>query len=132
LSRGDVKTALANFRISHATDPDNREALYGLAATLELSGDKPAARAVRATAGNLDRLSSLTQRAAAPGARANAGLMRELGEACAVMNRKGEARAWYKLAITLNPLDAESQRALFRLSDAGPHDAEPAATQPTR
>ena len=43
--------------------------------------------------------------------------MRELGAACAALDRKGEARAWYKLAIALDPLDAESQQALFRLND---------------
>ena len=27
------------------------------------------------------------------------------------------ARAWYKLAISADPLDSESQQALYRLSD---------------
>ena len=46
--------------------------------------------------------------------------MRQLGAACAASNRKGEARAWYKLAIDLDPLDADSQQALFRLTDPDP------------
>ncbi len=28
--------------------------------------------------------------------------MRQLGAACAALDRKGEARAWYKLAIAFN------------------------------
>ena len=52
-----------------------------------------------------------------PDARRDAGLMRQLGAACAALDRNGEARAWYKLAIDLDPLDAESQQALFRLND---------------
>ncbi len=68
LFRGDVRNAVANFRTAYAADPENRETIFGLMAALELSGDKTAARALRETAGNLDRLSTLIQRAPLPGA----------------------------------------------------------------
>ena len=48
--------------------------------------------------------------------------MRQLGAACAALDRKGEARAWYKLAIGFDPLDSESQQALFRLNDPSQND----------
>jgi tetratricopeptide (TPR) repeat protein len=117
LSRRDVQTALLSFRVSYAADPENRETLFGLVAALELSGDPKAAEPLRESARGLDRLSTLIQRAAVAGARHDADLMRQLGAACADLDRKAEARAWYKLAITLDPLDSKSQQALFRLND---------------
>jgi hypothetical protein len=38
-----------------------------------------------------------------------------LGAACAAVGRRAEARGWYMLAISRNPLDNEAQRALFEL-----------------
>ena len=131
LARRDAKTALANFRIAYAADPENRETLFGLIAALELSGDKTAALPLRERVGRLERLNGLIQRAAVLESVQNAGLMRELGAACASLDRKGEARAWYKLAIALDPLDADSQQALFRLNDSTPNDHAPPRPKPT-
>ena len=58
---------------------------------------------------------SLLRRGAEPGGARDAGLFRELGEACAADGRADEARAWLALALALDPLDPEAQRALFRL-----------------
>ncbi len=35
--------------------------------------------------------------------------------ACAAIGRNQEARAWLRLAISRDPLDAESQHTLFKL-----------------
>jgi tetratricopeptide (TPR) repeat protein len=131
LSRRDNAAALANFRRSYAADPENRETLFGLIAALELSGNKNAALPLRQFASHLDRLSTLIQRAALPEARHDAGLMRQLGETCAALNRTAEARAWYKLAIAVDPLDSLAQQALFRLDDASHSNRESAPTTPT-
>ena len=116
IAQGDAKSAVAYFRIAFAADPLNRETLFGLAAALELSGDRNAALTYRQTAANLDRFNSMIQRAASRGARADTSLMRQLGAACAALQLSAEARAWYKLAISANPLDSESQGALYRLT----------------
>jgi hypothetical protein len=58
---------------------------------------------------------SLLERARNPGANRDAALIRQLGEACASDGRQDEARAWLAVALALDPLDAEAQRALFRL-----------------
>jgi tetratricopeptide (TPR) repeat protein len=118
IARGDYKMAAFHYQKAFTTDPENRETIFGLMAALERLGDKTAAAALRATAGKIDRLNTLIQRAPLPGARQDPALMRELGAACAALDRLGEARAWYKLAIDLNPLDHESQQALFRLEAA--------------
>jgi tetratricopeptide (TPR) repeat protein len=117
LGRKDAAEALANFRIAYAADPENREALFGLIASLELSQDEKAAEPLRERARRYDRLNSLIQRAAVGQARGDAELMRQIGAACADLGRNAEACAWYKLAIALDPLDAVSQQALFRLKD---------------
>jgi predicted Zn-dependent protease len=117
LARGDAKSALHHFRIALVADPLNRETLFGLTAVLERSGDPKAAEPYRQAAAILDRLNSLVQRAAAGGARDDTNLMRQLGAACAALELKALARAWYKLAIGSNPLDSESQQALYRLTD---------------
>jgi tetratricopeptide (TPR) repeat protein len=129
LSRREANAAVANFRIAYAADPEDRDTLFGLIAALELAGDKSAALPLREHVGRLDRLNSLIQRASVLDARTNAGLLRELGSACADLGRKYEARAWYKLAITLDPFDAESQQALFRLKE--PDKDGNASSRPT-
>jgi tetratricopeptide (TPR) repeat protein len=116
-------SAIDDFRIAFAADPLNRETLFGLSAALELSGDPKAAEPYRQAAANLDRLNSLVQRATVPEARTDTKLMRQLGAACAALELKAEARAWYKLAISSNPLDSESQQALYRLTD--PKESQP-------
>ena len=71
----------------------------------------------------MNNVNSLIQRAAGRGARADTNLMRQLGAACAALQLNAEARAWYKLAISANALDSESQEALYRLT-------HPTATRP--
>jgi tetratricopeptide (TPR) repeat protein len=130
LARQDVAGALANFRTAYAAEPDNRETLFGLIAALELAGNSKAALPLRRVARNLDELSTLIQRAALPRARRDARLMRQLGAACAALERTAEARAWYKLAIAIDPLDSQAQRALFRLNEPAQTDRASAVTTP--
>ena len=131
LARHDVKEALANFRIAYAADPENRDTVFGLMVALDQSGDTKAALPLREYASRLDRLNSLIQRAAIPAARRNADLLRQLGAACAALDRKGEARAWYKLALGFNVLDSEAQQALFRLNEPGSSDQRSSLAAPT-
>jgi tetratricopeptide (TPR) repeat protein len=118
LARGDAKSAIDYFRIAFTADPLSRETVFGLSAAFQLSGDTKAAEPYRQTAANLDRLNSLVRRAGVPQGRGDPNLMRQLGAACAALQLNAEARAWYKLAISSNPLDSESQQALYRLNDS--------------
>jgi tetratricopeptide (TPR) repeat protein len=126
LARGDAKSALGHFRIALAGDPRSRETLFGMTAALERAGDTRAAEPYRQAVANVDRLNSLVQRAATRGAREDGRLMRQFGAACAALGLNDLSRAWYKLAIGADPLDAESQQALYRLSD--PRVSRPEAT----
>jgi tetratricopeptide (TPR) repeat protein len=118
LSKRDAPAALHHFRIAIASDPQDRETVFGLICALELAGEAKAAEPLRETARNLDRLNTLVHRAATKEAREDPALLRELGRACAALHRDAEARAWYELVIAHDASDAESQRALHSLRDA--------------
>jgi hypothetical protein len=42
--------------------------------------------------------------------------MRDLGDACAAVGRFPEARAWFNLAISRDPLDSKAQQGLARVN----------------
>jgi tetratricopeptide (TPR) repeat protein len=132
LAQGRAKSAHDHFRIALTADPLNRETLLGLAAALVRTGYPEAAKPHRRTAANLDRLNTLVQRATAFGADRDTELLRQLGAACAALDLKDEARAWYRLAIGANPLDSEAQRALYRLTDPDEGRRQPPAPTPPR
>jgi tetratricopeptide (TPR) repeat protein len=117
LSRHDARLALHHFRIAHTADPEDHETIFGLLSALAMIGESEAALPFRESARNLEHLNTLIQRAAAPRALRDPGLLRQLGAAFLAIDRDAEARAWYALAIAEDPLDSESQQALFRLRD---------------
>jgi predicted Zn-dependent protease len=127
LSRRDARLALHHFRIAYAADPDDQAVIIGLSSALAMIGEPEAALPFRESARKLQRLNTLIQRAEAPRALRDPVLLRQLGAACGALHRDAEARAWYALAIAEDPLDSESQQALFRLRDpsragrASPH-----------
>ena len=115
LARRDAPTAVRYFQDAHDHDPEDRDSLLGLLSSLTMIGDDKSAAPLRETAKKFELINSLVQRAAAPGGRQNPRLMRELGAACAAAGRDPEARGWYRLAIARDPLDIESQQALFQI-----------------
>jgi tetratricopeptide (TPR) repeat protein len=128
LWRRDAPSAVREFRIAYAADPENRDTIYGLLNALVMCGEDEAAQPLRQEAGALDRLNALVQRAGTRQGRQDPTLLRQLGAASAALHRNPEARAWYKLAIARNPLDSEAQQALYRLDLAD--QAEPSAPRP--
>jgi tetratricopeptide (TPR) repeat protein len=115
LGRRDAEDAVRGFRIAHTHAPEDRDALLGLVNALTMIGDDKAAAPLREAARNFELINSLVQRAANPSERGNPKLLRELGAACALAGRDPEARGWYRLAIARDPLDVESQQALFQI-----------------
>jgi predicted Zn-dependent protease len=120
LAHGDGPAAVRHFRKAYDADPDNRDAVVGLANALTKTGDHKAAAPFLAEARQFDILSTLMQRAALADAKKDPKLLRGLGAACEAVHRLPEARAWFKLAIALDPLDSEAQQALYRLERSGP------------
>jgi tetratricopeptide (TPR) repeat protein len=117
LARRDGRAALHHFQFANAADPNAREALPEVIAALVMIGDQEAAAPLRETAARREKLGALIQRAAIPGAENDLALHRQLGDACEGLHHDAQARAWYNLVITRNPLDTDAQRALFRLRD---------------
>lgn len=116
LTRRDGPSALRHFREAYRLEPDNRDTLFGLSNALSMVGNQAESDRFRAISRDHDRLGTLLQRAATPGKRDDPRLLRELGAACETIHRLPEARAWYNLAISQNPLDAEAQQAISRLN----------------
>jgi Flp pilus assembly protein TadD len=119
IARHEDKAAVAAFREAVAAEPNNRDAIFGLAHALQRVDEKEASAYLELSS-RYERLGTLVQRAAAPGAAKDAALVRELGAACAAIGRLPEARAWYAIAVKMDPFDSEAQQALFRLRDDKP------------
>jgi len=117
LARRDAPSALRCFQVAYAHAPDDRDALLGLVNALTMIGDDKSAAPLRETAENFELLNSLVQRATIPNERENPRLLRDLGAACAAAGRDPEARGWYRLAIARDPLEVESQQALFQIEN---------------
>jgi tetratricopeptide (TPR) repeat protein len=120
LVRRDGAAAVRQFRIAHADAPEDRDTTFGLINAFILVGDEQATAPLREIAKGLEWLNTLVHRAATLQGRNDPKLVHELGAACAALGHNAEARAWYKLAIARDPLDAESQRASFRLGASRP------------
>ena len=128
LTRGNGPEAVRQFRIAYNQAPNLREAVLGLGQALKTIGD-PAAGPLLEESLKHERLGSLIQRAAVEKNRDDPGLMRDLGAACAAIGRFPEARVWYNLAITKDPLDTAAQQGLARVKEA---EAEAKATPAAR
>jgi tetratricopeptide (TPR) repeat protein len=132
LARRDPPTAVRYLRIAYADSPDSRETIFGLINALLMQGEARAAAPLQERATKLDMLNTLIQRAALPQGSTDVGLLRELGSACEGLDRDAEARAWYKQAIALDPLDPNAQQALFRIDAKLKSRANPAGGEATR
>lgn len=122
LSRRDGAAAERQFRLALQLQPGSHEAITGLIAALKLTGKTAAIGPLREQAARLDRFKALIQRAAPGKDRSDPTLPILLGDACASLHRYDEARGWYRLAVTRDPLDTKAQRALYHLDETARTD----------
>jgi tetratricopeptide (TPR) repeat protein len=118
LKRVDGPAALSHFQQAYATKPDDPVTLMGLATALKLTGEPAAAEPFLAKLQRFHELTQLAGRISAANAATDGELHRQIGSICEAIGRRAEALAWYRLAITRNPLDDDAQRAIFRLRTA--------------
>lgn len=118
LALGEPEKAREEFSIALKIDPDNRDAIIGMARVLGALGETTVAASWRDRAGKLDKLATLVQKAAEPGAEKDISLIRSLALGCESVGHLAEARAWWNLVAARDPLDQESQSALYRLNSA--------------
>jgi tetratricopeptide (TPR) repeat protein len=118
LARGNASAAVPQFRRALAARPDDGSCLSGLAQALRLSGQVPAAEPLLLVVHRHETLMDLTLCAADMTRRDDPKLLRALGAACEALQLIPEAHAWYDLALVRDPLDSQTQMALYRLQNA--------------
>ncbi len=115
LTRRDGPTAVRAFLAADASEPNDRETLFGLGAAFQLVGERDRAKIVLSRARNLDRVSSLLQKVATPSGKNNAELWFDLGSACKDAGLFPQALAWYRLVLAHDPAHAEVRQAILDL-----------------
>jgi tetratricopeptide (TPR) repeat protein len=120
LGRGDAPVAARHFRAALKAAPDDRDSRFGLGQALRLAGDLEAARPHAEAARSRDRLEWLVQGARPPGRRNNPAALQAIGAACLALDRRDEARAWYRLALSYDSDNANLRNALSQIDSEHP------------
>jgi tetratricopeptide (TPR) repeat protein len=115
LRRHDLDAAISHFREALSAEPYDRVSPMQLAQALKLKGDTPAAEAILERVQRLNRVYNLIIRVKSSKRENELTDLAQIGSAFEDAGLNDEARGWYTLAITSNPLDAEAQRGLRRL-----------------
>jgi predicted Zn-dependent protease len=114
LSRRDLPAACKHLRAALAADPHNRAVLFQLGENLVRSGEVEGGQRYVSAARDHDALYDLMEQAEAEG-RGNVQLLRAIAEASLRIGLRAQARAWYLLALQLDPASRETQKAIYRL-----------------
>jgi tetratricopeptide (TPR) repeat protein len=118
LRRHDIDAAITHFKEALSDEPYDRISPMQLAQALKLKGETTAAERYLEGVQKLNKVYNQIVKVRNP-AKGNAiSDLAELGRSCEDAGLLDEARGWYTLAITMNPLDSEAQRALARLAVA--------------
>lgn len=117
LTRRDGASARDAFRVVLADNPDDQEAVFGMAQALRMLGNAREAEPYMVRVRDHNLFNSLLQRSTQPGGATDHVLHREIGDVCARLDLKDEARSWYQLVLLQRPLDRETQRAMFLLDN---------------
>ena len=115
LARRDGPAAVRYFERALSADPHRRRSLADLGLAWQLAGEPQKARPLLEAAARIDVLSNLLLKAEAQVDQPDPELWRRLGTACEDAGLLPEARAWYTLVTTRDPLDPGAQHALYRL-----------------
>jgi tetratricopeptide (TPR) repeat protein len=115
LRHHDLDAAIKHFRAALSAEPYDRVSPMQLAQALKLKGDQAGAEVLLDRLSRLNRLYSLIIRIRSPGRENQVADLAELGKACEEAGLPEEARGWYTLAISIDPLNQAAQEALYRL-----------------
>jgi hypothetical protein len=121
----DSAAAVKHFRLALSDEPYDRISSSELARALILDGKAAEAEAYAIRARRLDEVYKLVIRIRSADKEDVAPDLTRIGSACAAANLTDEARHWYALAVTRDPLDAQAQQGLFRLSHRKLEATEP-------
>ncbi len=115
---GDGPAAVRFFEIAQAAEPGRRQVVADLGRALALAGQSERGKAYTDQAGRIDALNNLLLKMENSAATSGPDQWRQLARACETAGRIDEARAWFGLVLQKNPLDEESQTAIYRIDKA--------------
>jgi tetratricopeptide (TPR) repeat protein len=115
LRRHDVDAAIRYFKSALTDEPYDRVSPMHIAQALRLKGENEAAEIYLDRVQRLNKIYNMIIRVRTPNRQNEISDLTKLGEACEDAGLIEEARGWYALAITLNPVDGDAQQALARL-----------------
>ncbi len=118
LRRHDVDGAIKHFKEALTDEPYDRVSPMHLAQALKLKGDEAAAETYIDRVQRLNKIYNQIIRVRSPSRGNQVSDLAELGKSCEEAGLLDEARGWYTLAITMNPVDADAQQSLARLGGA--------------
>ncbi len=122
LRSGRPGEAARQFRLALSARPDDRSLLSATATALRLSGDEAGARPFAEAARRYDKVTNLIAHASRSEWDSDPALADRLAAAIEATGRLDEARAWYRMALSRDPFDAQAQKALYRLNHPTEHD----------
>jgi tetratricopeptide (TPR) repeat protein len=114
LGRGEA-AAVVHFRAALASDPDDRDTLFGLGQSLRLAGQGEAAKPYLEAARARDHVEWLVENARSSFQHDDPKALSAIGDACKSLGRLPAAQGWYRLALARDPLAADLQKRLFEL-----------------
>ncbi|RUL88137.1 tetratricopeptide repeat protein [Tautonia sociabilis] len=120
LIRLDPETALPSLRIAVRHDPSDRLSLFLLGRALSLLGRDEEAAPILETVRQNDLLGQMIAQASAKATIDDPELCLEIGLACQRLSRPLEARAWFDIALLIDPFHERAQEALALLDDGQP------------
>ncbi len=115
LLKGDADQAIRDFKAALSDEPYDRVSIADLGKALVLKGDRAAANRYFAKAKKLDAVYNLINKISRPAQENQQPDLKNLGRACEEAGLLDEAKGWFTLAISRDPLDQEAQRAIHRL-----------------
>jgi Flp pilus assembly protein TadD len=118
LQGNEPRKAAEFFRATLRQDPSDRDAIQGLGVALRTLDD-PQFESLLQLAALHDRLKR-TIKESVTTLKTDEKIFYKLGAICESLKRLDEARAWYRLAITRDPLDDDAQKKLTLLEKAAP------------
>jgi tetratricopeptide (TPR) repeat protein len=118
LAKGDIPSAMRGFQAVLKVTPEDRSAQLGLSQALRLTAAPDAARPYADAARASAQLQRLVERARQEDRSTDPTTLWEIGSACLMLDRRDQALAWYRLALSYAPNNLELQNAYSRLISA--------------
>jgi tetratricopeptide (TPR) repeat protein len=118
--RHDIDAAVAFYRKALSFEPYDRVSMFDLGQALRLKGERNEAEALLDRTRRLNEVYELVIRVRAPDRENQLPDLTHFARACEAAGLTQEARRWYALAVSRDPLDSEAQHGLHRLGSPKP------------